>query len=411
MAHKSAARPESQPYTGGPLPVRAQLDRLLAHPLFTNSKRYPVFLAYVVEQALLGNAGELKERLIGVEAFGRAADYDVGIDPVVRMSAAEVRKRLIQYYYNPEHGQELIIELPLGSYAPLFSLPQGAQRHDAQPGDKPVPADSKEFTHKEPSRALSLAKVRQALLLALLLVMAAGVGAVADHFKHRQRRSSALEAFWAPITAKGERITYCLGKPGSNQQGSQKAVEKIVPQTGEVNVSDVITLARSIVPTVPHGNRLRVDLATHLDFSQMQEGPLVLIGAFDNAWTMRLTRDLPVTFFYDPQGNATILDRRATPQQGWRVDWKSHNGVPTADYAVIYRMHDSMTGQPAIIVAGITGLGTEAASELLSSPALMDELVKKLPSHWQERNLAIILATQIVDSHAGAPSVQRIESW
>jgi hypothetical protein len=44
--------------------IRDQLKRLLAHPLFANSKRYPVFLAYTVEQTLLGNASELKERTI-----------------------------------------------------------------------------------------------------------------------------------------------------------------------------------------------------------------------------------------------------------------------------------------------------------------------------------------------------------
>jgi hypothetical protein len=63
--------------------VREQLRRLLAHPLFTNSKRYPVLLAYTVKQALDGNASELKERTIGVEAFGREPNYDVNLDPVV----------------------------------------------------------------------------------------------------------------------------------------------------------------------------------------------------------------------------------------------------------------------------------------------------------------------------------------
>jgi hypothetical protein len=100
--------------------VREQVNRLLAHPLFTNSKRYPVLLAYTVEQALLGNAGELKERTIGVEAFGREPSYDVNLDPVVRTTAAEVRKKLIQYYYSTEHAGELVIELPLGSYVPSF---------------------------------------------------------------------------------------------------------------------------------------------------------------------------------------------------------------------------------------------------------------------------------------------------
>jgi len=100
--------------------VREQLRRLVAHPLFTNSKRYPVLLTYTVEQTLLGNAGVLKERTIGVEAFGREPSYDVNLDPVVRTTAAEVRKRLIQYYYSPDHAGELVIELPLGSYVPSF---------------------------------------------------------------------------------------------------------------------------------------------------------------------------------------------------------------------------------------------------------------------------------------------------
>src|ERR1700761_629427 len=111
--------------------VREQLKRLLAHPLFANSKRYPVFLAYTVEQTLLGNAGELKERTIGVEAFGREPNYDVNLDPVVRTTAAEVRKRLIQYYYSPDHAGELIIELPVGSYVPSFREPLSRLRADA----------------------------------------------------------------------------------------------------------------------------------------------------------------------------------------------------------------------------------------------------------------------------------------
>src|SRR5580692_6923412 len=114
-------------YTPPPVAVREQLNRLLAHSLFTNSKRYPVLLAYTVEQTLLGNASELKERTIGVEAFGREPDYDVNLDPVVRTTAAEVRKRLSQYYYNPDHAKELIIELPVGSYVPSFREPATPQ--------------------------------------------------------------------------------------------------------------------------------------------------------------------------------------------------------------------------------------------------------------------------------------------
>ena len=99
--------------------IRLQLERLLIHPLFANSKRYPALLGYVVEQTLLGNASELKERSIGIEVFGRSPSYDANADPVVRITAGEVRKRLSQYYYDSSHAGELVIELPIGSYVPL----------------------------------------------------------------------------------------------------------------------------------------------------------------------------------------------------------------------------------------------------------------------------------------------------
>src|SRR5579863_8663247 len=99
-APKSMQDLETPVQASDPILVRGQLQRLLAHPLFANSKRYPALLAYAVEQTLLGNAGELKERSIGIEVFGRAPTYDANADPIVRITAGEVRKRLMQYYYD-----------------------------------------------------------------------------------------------------------------------------------------------------------------------------------------------------------------------------------------------------------------------------------------------------------------------
>src|SRR5579862_3556134 len=86
--------------------VREQLERLVAHSLFANSKRYPALLGYVVEQTLQGNAADLKERSIGIEVFGRAPTYDANADPIVRITAGEVRKRLGLYYYDAAHAGE-----------------------------------------------------------------------------------------------------------------------------------------------------------------------------------------------------------------------------------------------------------------------------------------------------------------
>src|SRR5580693_1020463 len=129
---KSIQELEQSPPAPDAAAIRLQLERLLIHPLFANSKRYPALLGYVVEQTLLGNASELKERSIGIEVFGRSPSYDANADPVVRITAGEVRKRLTQYYYDSTHDGEVVIELPIGSYVPVFHAPEPSPQAPAE---------------------------------------------------------------------------------------------------------------------------------------------------------------------------------------------------------------------------------------------------------------------------------------
>ena len=80
----------------------------------------------MTEQTLAGNEDDIKERTLGIEIFGRDADYDTASDPIVRVTAAEIRKRVAQYYQDPAHVNELRIALPSGSYIPKFHWPKGA---------------------------------------------------------------------------------------------------------------------------------------------------------------------------------------------------------------------------------------------------------------------------------------------
>ena len=105
--------------------VRAHLERLLASPAFRSSKRCQRFLAYVVGEALEGKAGSLKERTLAIEVFDRAESFHSADDTIVRVGAREVRKRLAQYYQEPNHDAEPRIDLPLGSYAARFQAPAG----------------------------------------------------------------------------------------------------------------------------------------------------------------------------------------------------------------------------------------------------------------------------------------------
>src|SRR5689334_9904184 len=95
--------------------IREELERVLASHEFRSSKRSQEFLRYVVEHTLRGEADVLKERTIGVDVFGRPADYDPSEDATVRVRAGEVRKRLGLYYGEQGVRNPVRIDLPLGT--------------------------------------------------------------------------------------------------------------------------------------------------------------------------------------------------------------------------------------------------------------------------------------------------------
>src|SRR5208282_5329130 len=100
--------------------VLRELQTVLASPHFSNSKRYPALLKYIVEHTLAGKSDLLKERTLGVEVFDRPATYDTNADTVVRYTAGEVRKRLLLFYHEEGRNSSIRISLPAGSYVPVF---------------------------------------------------------------------------------------------------------------------------------------------------------------------------------------------------------------------------------------------------------------------------------------------------
>jgi hypothetical protein len=403
--------------------VREQLRRLVAHPLFTNSKRYPVLLAYTVEQTLLGNAGDLKERTIGVEAFGREPSYDVNLDPVVRTTAAEVRKRLIQYYYNTDHAGELVIELPLGSYVPSF---RELAHHSSASDGIQVAAEHVEYSPQHPkaseipsadskgklARSAVYSWLLTAIALFFALLLGFGIGRVrAPGPATHSSEPSNLARFWEPITATSSRITYCLGVPTDAVDLQNRTVPRFpAGERGSLNVYDVVTLARSIAPLVPKNGEFRVMAASDTGFAQLREGPFVLIGAFDNPWTMRITQDLPIGFEYDNQIRK-VVDRTSSPKRIWTLQWQVPGKSLARDYAVVARLHDTVTGEPVIILAGILGEGTEAASEVVSNQAYLDAVLQKAPKNWDQLNLEAVIEANVIEGHPGPPTVVAVQTW
>ena len=142
MSTKPGPRFESGPQAGAvpaltPDAVRSQLARILASPAFAESDRMRRFLTLVVEEKLKGHPGRLKEFVIGVEVFDKKPPYDTRLDPIVRVEARRLRAKLSEYYQGPGLADNVLIELPKGSYSPVFSL-RAAALPAAAPQPQPV---------------------------------------------------------------------------------------------------------------------------------------------------------------------------------------------------------------------------------------------------------------------------------
>lgn len=97
---------------------RQHLKEIVEGAAFRGSQRSAQFLTYVVEQAIAGQWNALKERTIGIELFGRSPTYDTGEDAIVRVTASDVRRRLLQHYGRYGAASEFRVSLPAGHYIP-----------------------------------------------------------------------------------------------------------------------------------------------------------------------------------------------------------------------------------------------------------------------------------------------------
>ena len=104
--------------------VRREMERILAAPEFANAVRLREFLSFLVEETLSG-AESIKEVTVAMRVFNRRASFDSSGDSVVRVGALHLRNRLREYYAGSGRLDEVVIDVPKGSYLPVFRRADG----------------------------------------------------------------------------------------------------------------------------------------------------------------------------------------------------------------------------------------------------------------------------------------------
>jgi len=370
------------------LRIREALGEVLQSAPFRNTRQCQSLLTYIVDHTLAGENDRLRERVIGIEVFDRSPDYEPGEDPVVRVRAGEVRKRLAQCYQ--DRIDTLVrIDIPPGSYKAVF------QWRDTGQATMPV------------SPRAGWWRSRWRWVLAAVLVVAVGAVIFRGLRSAPFSAPSQIDQFWAPALASAKPILVYNATSTIFQSpdltGSPRGLIAVHGQytcIGDAYASVVLTSLFS-----RKGKLYQMRYGSDLSFGDLRYQPSILIGAFNNAWTLQTTNDLRFVFDKHP----TIRDR--SDNRLYTLPELAPDGRTPEDYAIVSRVFDSKTGELLIAVAGITQYGTRAGGEFLTSPRLFEALAANAPSDWAKKNLQVLLRTKIVGDTPGPPMIVATYFW
>jgi hypothetical protein len=399
--------------------IEEQVERLLQNPHFSHSRRFPMFLRFVVRHTLAGQADAVKERTLGIEIFGRSADYDTASDPIVRVTAAEIRKRIAQYYQEPGHEVEIRVSLPAGSYVPQFHWPQTAittAGADSVVGLPEVlaPLAAAGPVPDGPHRSWKYLWMRISAVLVLLVCVALG-GA----WWLRSVQRSAFDFFWEPVLNSGDSVLFCIADQNQYTAIALRDADDPTHQTilkdnlSAVVIDDLTTVVKIAGVLQAHGTKYSLKGEGLTTLSDLRSGPTVFVGAFDNAWTLRLTK--PLRFHFGNNADMTrfwIADSNNPDRIDWVIDRPKQQATNNyRDYAIVAQFTDSTTGKIAIVAAGVGRGGTIAAGEFLIDTAHLTQIVNAVRASGGKKNMEFVLSTEIIDGQPGTPKMEAAYFW
>jgi hypothetical protein len=401
--------------------VHAALERVLTSQPFRTTAQCQKLLTYIVRHTLAAEDNLLRERMIGSRVFDRKPDYDASTDPVVRVRVAEVRKRLAQFYQSGEFVPGMVrIEIPAGSYCAVFH-----QTH-TEPAAMlpPPPREVEQQTPPDKRKFLG----RWSAIVAGVCAVALAAGLL-----NHKCNASAFDQFWTPaldspkpvLIFDGRGVVYGFSEHVHDSHSSNLAPDEsfadyalsfrkgekidagdVVAITNQyVGIGDSFTTAQLCAMFARRDKLYQLRYGSDVSYGDLRYSPSVLIGAFNNGWTLQTTREFR---FYFRQHS---VSEAAGQKRVWKLLHLDADGHTPEDYAIVSRFFNSRTAQFLITAAGITQYGTRCAGEFLTTSSELENALRSLPAGWQKKNIQFVLHTHIVGEMTSAPEVVASYVW
>jgi hypothetical protein len=434
--------------------LQQHLKEIIEGPAFKGSHRSGQFLTYIVDQSIAGHFELLKERSIGVELFRRSPSYDTGEDAIVRVTASDVRKRLLKHYGRNGSASEFRFTLPLGSYIPEITRDE---RRKAEPGSKseshaqlalisPQTAalhhdrllSTKERVPAQSAAQISVASKTASLRWSRVLLLGIPLLAVVwiEISSHTSRIQAApiLPAPWS-ILLKSSHPTHLITSDpnmvvvqqitGDEIGVSDYANHKYPPDPANLTPEgsriyhsllwrdysaaavDSPIAARVAVLAASNSKVIDVQASRSIQFSDLKtDDNFIFLGSpRSNPWTSLFSDQLDFRFVFDKSSGQEIIEdvsRRPNEMASY---------VPTAlgwatgqSYAIIAFLQNPDTNGHVLLVAGANAEGTEAAGNLITDLSRLTEALQECgvqPSHPAAANFELLLR---LNTMAGSPS-------
>jgi len=367
-----------------------QIERIAASHVLHGSESLCKLLRYLATQTLDHPGTAVKEFKIATEVFGRPTNFDPRVDSTVRVQTGRLRSKLGEYYSVAGADDPVLVEIPRGSYSLTFQV-RGPAAAPPSPALDLVPA----AVHAEPTPGrvwpgmvgtLGLLLAGSLILLAYVLLREKPAAAP---LRGAQDEAVAFRRFWGSFIDGTDEpwVVFSnaefFGRPETGMRyfnpASDDRSQILDHYTGVGEVLGVHELDR-VFSIVGHG--LRVKRGRLLSLDDAKNNDLIFVGSPSENLPLR---ELPSTqeFVFqrtggpERKGDLAIVNVHPRPGES-KAYFASASRPLTEDYSIIAMVPGLNQTRWAMILAGITTIGTQAAVEYVCRAGNVEELLKRL---------------------------------
>jgi hypothetical protein len=407
--------------------VREALDRILASKYFAQAPMKQKFLRLVCNFYLIGRANELNEYLIGREVFGRDDTYNPAADPIVRVAAHDIRKKLELYYGTEGHADDLRLEMPVGSYEPIFVTTRPPKSQAA--AEQRTAPSWQSLTALRRPRSLPYLIGGQIATLAVLISLVVSNLGLREELKDATSPSDpgVYGPVWQPFLAAERPTMLVVSNPPVYRFSNAVDPDIVIKKSVGLEPDEAGALAQALKDKfLMKQNRVPRLVLSPEDYTGMGEAiglhritdlfrstrrsvvlkqsrtaspedlkshNVILLGS---VWVNEWSGKLPVKEDFIYTGSATIENRN--PQPGELLECRPEfnaDGELMVDYALVTVKPNLSLDDTVMVLAGIHSEGTEAAAEFVTSKNYLNDLNRRLVEAGEPRYYQALLRVEV----------------